>query len=105
MRISDWSSDVCSSDLTDIDRDDLVFELALLEHNVDLVAVRRRPSVDFEHALPRLMHRRDSRNRVQVARLIHSSTSVPSLQERTEPDSPGARLPPAALRSDRTPDV
>src|SRR3546814_15692259 len=61
-----------------------------------------RSSVDFEHALPRLMHRRDSRNRVQVARLIHSSTSVPSLQERTEPASPAQCLPPAALRSSET---
>src|SRR3546814_5871371 len=40
MRISDWSSDVCSSDLEDVDLADLRFRpFADLEHHIDAVLV------------------------------------------------------------------
>src|SRR3546814_19935299 len=71
MRISDWSSDVCSSDLrhfvvradlqkvrlelvagADIDRMHIVFESQLLQHDMDLMAVRRRPGIELDgHAV------------------------------------------------------
>src|SRR3546814_3102991 len=39
MRISDWSSDVCSSDLVAVDHDRLVAGLAKREHGVDAAIV------------------------------------------------------------------
>src|SRR3546814_6567828 len=47
MRISDWSSDVCSSDL--IDRDGFVGQARLFQEERDFRRVRRRVKIEADH--------------------------------------------------------
>src|SRR3546814_6566394 len=78
MRISDWSSDVCSSDLCDPDREGHAFEVGTEKHEIRRLPpdVRRAPRRDGDM-------RRDQRGRVVEAVPDHQRLA-PSRGERRE---------------------
>src|SRR3546814_18026358 len=114
MRISDWSSDVCSSDLFGLElRQRLIVALVALDHDVQIEAmfidgpvaeafsaqVSSHGLIDIEHRLR--MARSDFKlavpNEIEIASAVQDAAAVRADRRRTRNIDPGQ---PIAARSE-----